>query len=167
MNRYQPQELYKEFPSNWQCERRTEFLKARIAAFVMKAWEGMELHEDYVRRNRLIEMILTQEHLEKILQEIIKAQGEIISLRQPERERKDRITPEMIENARAFPFSELVGFTRNAARCPFHGDKSPSFILLKDNRARCFGACSKTWDTIGFLMEKEGLTFPQAVRRLQ
>jgi hypothetical protein len=112
-------------------------------------------------------MVLTKDRLDEILKDILKVQGEIITLRHPPRDRRDKITPEMIENARAFPFSELYQFTRNTAKCPFHNDRTPSFVLLKDNRARCFGACSKTWDTIGFLMDKEGLTFQETVKQLQ
>ena len=53
-----------------------------------------------------------------------------------------------------------------AACCPLHKEKTPSFIV---NPARgtwhCFG-CGKGGNVIGFLMEHDTLTFPEAVRAL-
>lgn len=52
------------------------------------------------------------------------------------------------------------------ACCPLHHEKTPSFCV---NPARgtwhCFG-CGKGGNVIGFLMEHEALTFPEAVRTL-
>ena len=53
-----------------------------------------------------------------------------------------------------------------AACCPLHKEKTPSFMV---NPARgtwhCFG-CGKGGNVIGFLMEHDTLTFPEAVRAL-
>lgn len=52
------------------------------------------------------------------------------------------------------------------ACCPFHGEKSPSFHV--DDRKgfyHCFG-CKASGDIFRFLVEKEGLSFPEAVERL-
>lgn len=160
-------EARKDFPVEWQRERRIEYLEGVIQNLRMSALQEIALHRDYVKRNRLVEMMLTQERLDGLLVNIIRAENEIAMLRQPERPGRDTITPEMIERARVYPFTQLYQFKQNAARCPFHEDRTPSFILLKDNRARCFGACAKTWDTIQFLIDKEGLRFPEAVRQLQ
>jgi hypothetical protein len=160
-------ELRKEVPIEWQNARRIEYLKDAITDMVVEAWAAMKLHKDFVRHNRLIEMILMQERLQTLLKEIRKAHGEIISLRESGRPGRNDITPEMIERARAYPFTQLYEFRRNMARCPFHEDRTPSFALMKDNTARCFGACFASWDTIAFIRDREGLSFPEAVRRLQ
>jgi DNA primase len=50
--------------------------------------------------------------------------------------------------------------------CPFHQEKTPSFTVNPSLRLyKCFG-CGKGGNAIGFLMEAEGLSFPQAARRL-
>ena len=52
------------------------------------------------------------------------------------------------------------------ACCPFHGEKTPSFHA--DDRKgiyHCFG-CKATGDHFRFLVEKAGMSFPEAVERL-
>ncbi len=52
------------------------------------------------------------------------------------------------------------------ACCPFHGEKSPSFhVEDRKGRYHCFG-CKASGDIFTFLVEKEGLSFPEAVERL-
>ena len=50
--------------------------------------------------------------------------------------------------------------------CPFHGEKSPSFIVSPTRQTyHCFG-CGVHGNAVGFLMEHAGLSFPDAVREL-
>ena len=50
--------------------------------------------------------------------------------------------------------------------CPFHKEKSPSFKVENGRRTyKCFG-CGKGGDAFRWLMETEGLSFPEAVERL-
>ncbi len=50
--------------------------------------------------------------------------------------------------------------------CPFHGEKSPSFIVSPSRQTyHCFG-CGAHGNAVGFLMEHAGLSFPDAVREL-
>ncbi len=50
--------------------------------------------------------------------------------------------------------------------CPFHKEKTPSFIVTPGRqRWHCFG-CGNGGDVISFLMEAEGITFPEAVELL-
>jgi len=50
--------------------------------------------------------------------------------------------------------------------CPFHSEKTPSFSVNEDKKIfHCFG-CHETGSAITFLMKKDGLPFPDAVREL-
>jgi DNA primase len=50
--------------------------------------------------------------------------------------------------------------------CPFHGEKSPSFKVENERRTyKCFG-CGKGGDAFRWLIETEGLSFPEAVEKL-
>lgn len=50
--------------------------------------------------------------------------------------------------------------------CPFHGEKSPSFTVTPEKGIyHCFG-CGRSGDLFGFVMEKEGVSFPEAVEIL-
>ena len=52
------------------------------------------------------------------------------------------------------------------ACCPFHHEKTPSFVVHPDKGFyHCFG-CGKSGNAITFLMETDGLSFVEAVRRL-
>ncbi len=52
------------------------------------------------------------------------------------------------------------------ALCPFHGEKTPSLVISPEKQIwHCFG-CGKGGDLFSFLMETEGLSFPEAVRQL-
>jgi DNA primase len=50
--------------------------------------------------------------------------------------------------------------------CPFHQEKSPSFKVENERRLyKCFG-CGKGGDAFRWLVETEGLSFPEAVEKL-
>ena len=52
------------------------------------------------------------------------------------------------------------------ACCPFHNEKSPSFSVSPEKQFyHCFG-CGAHGNAIGFLMEYDGLSFPDAVEEL-
>jgi DNA primase len=56
--------------------------------------------------------------------------------------------------------------SRYTARCPFHEERTPSFsINAVDKLYYCFG-CGAKGDAIGFVREKEGLDFVQAIEWL-
>jgi DNA primase len=50
--------------------------------------------------------------------------------------------------------------------CPFHAEKSPSFKVENERRTyKCFG-CGKGGDAFRWLIETEGLSFPESVQKL-
>ncbi len=55
------------------------------------------------------------------------------------------------------------GFT---AKCPFHDDHSASFTVTpRLNIYKCFG-CGKSGNSITFLMDHVGMTYPKALQYL-
>ena len=64
-------------------------------------------------------------------------------------------------------YVELKPAGRNwKGRCPFHAERTPSFIVSKDRQMwHCFG-CQKGGDIFKFLMEFENLEFREALKIL-
>lgn len=64
-----------------------------------------------------------------------------------------------------FPLQK-AGQGRFKALCPFHREKTPSFFVDSSRQYfKCFG-CGKGGNVFSFLMEKERMTFPEAVETL-
>ena len=86
-----------------------------------------------------------------------------------------RIPDEIIELVRdRVDLVDLVGrfvSLKSAGRnhkglCPFHDEKTPSFVVTPDRGTfKCFG-CGEGGNAFGFLMRMENLSFPEAVRAL-
>lgn len=72
------------------------------------------------------------------------------------------------------PVADVVGETVSLKKagttlkglCPFHGEKTPSFVVTPARDTwHCFG-CGKHGDIFTFLMERDGLSFPEALAQL-
>lgn len=81
------------------------------------------------------------------------------------------VTTDQILRAKEHPIADLyVGkLTRGTVRkglCPFHREKTPSFVInTRKNRWTCYG-CSRHGDAIDFYMETNKSTFRDAVLAL-
>jgi DNA primase len=72
------------------------------------------------------------------------------------------------------PVADVVGETVQLKKagttlkglCPFHGEKTPSFVVTPTRDTwHCFG-CGKHGDIFTFVMERDGLAFPEALAQL-
>lgn len=84
----------------------------------------------------------------------------------------DRQTVEKIKDAANIVdvVSEFVTLRKSGANykglCPFHNEKTPSFIVTPArNTCHCFG-CGKGGTPVTFIMEHEQITYPEALRWL-
>ena len=85
------------------------------------------------------------------------------------------IKPESIENLKSI--TDVVDVISNyiqlkkkgsnfTANCPFHSEKTPSFVVSPSKQIyHCFG-CGASGDAIKFIMEYEKLSYPEAIEKL-
>jgi DNA primase len=58
------------------------------------------------------------------------------------------------------------GGANHRALCPFHNEKTPSFMVSREKQIyKCFG-CGAAGNVAGFVMEKENLDFVEALKKL-
>ena len=56
---------------------------------------------------------------------------------------------------------------RYRAPCPFHQEKTPSFMVYPDRQSwHCYGACASGGDVFSFVMRAEKLDFAETLKRL-
>jgi len=77
-----------------------------------------------------------------------------------------------VEQAKRVPIADLyegqlrpVG-GRLQGKCPFHDEKTPSFVVyIEQNKFHCFG-CNERGDSIDFIQKRDGVGFLEAVKKL-
>ena len=76
------------------------------------------------------------------------------------------ITDEQIQAAKTTPIENLIEFQKGAAIAWCHADRHPSLSWdKKRNRAKCW-PCDKSFDSIQVCVDRDGMTFIEAVRFL-
>jgi predicted Fe-S protein YdhL (DUF1289 family) len=82
-----------------------------------------------------------------------------------------QLSEDDIEVARQYPIENLVEDIRVVggrmqALCPFHAEKTPSFVIYPDNSYYCFGCQAHGRDAIDFVRQRDNLRFREAVKQL-
>ena len=86
-------------------------------------------------------------------------------------EREGKITDLDIEQAKEYPLTELYDgqlthtYNRHKGLCPFHDEKTPSFVIFENNHFHCFG-CQAHGTSIDYVMKTRNISFIEAVKEL-
>lgn len=156
-------ELRKEVDPMWAKEARREYLKGVFTSKVIETWKDIAKYEHFKQFDCKEMYLIYGSYIQLDIKKLLQIKGEFVSMNTG---KQSDITPDMIARAKEYPFEELYPFKRGYALCPFHPDSKPS-MALKNNRVRCYSCMDKSLDTIDFMQKLHGLTFQEAVRRLQ
>jgi hypothetical protein len=152
-----------EVDAAWARSRRQEFLgerlagaKRRLVEIRLERGRAVKYGEDTRAALCEFEEIGCAESVKKFQEMLARVQAPL--------DQESELTDEMIERARQVRIEVLLGDKMKVA-CPFHGeDRHPSASIAK-GFFKCF-TCGKRVDAIGWLMEVDGYSFPEAVKRL-
>lgn len=73
---------------------------------------------------------------------------------------------DIVDIVSAYVELKSAGAGRLKGLCPFHNEKTPSFTVNRERQTyKCFG-CGKGGDAFNFVMDHDGLSFPEALERL-
>jgi hypothetical protein len=150
----------------WAVGRRVMFLQSEMRRL------GDELDRLSILRledDSALAQALVDRWVDQLNEKIDNLHNELRRLREDERGkvREGQITDEMVERAREYPVKELVGFNRQGKATAWcHPDQNPSLhFMSRVGRAHCF-VCDRSFDAIGVLMTRDGMSFADAVREL-
>lgn len=121
-----------------------------------------------IEENNLVAVVLIKERLDEEKAKL-RAYERLVAKEAPMFKRDvDTITDEMIQRAKEYPFEDLLPhpLKRGRCACPVHTGKNNQSFSVKNNRGKCH-SCGWFGDTIKYVMDTEGYSFPQAVMRLQ
>jgi hypothetical protein len=155
-----------EITEEYKYESRKNYLKEKMSELIREAWFWMAEYELSIEKKESFEnQVYIKEKIDNAISTLRKYVNELYYRRRSIKKMEEFSIPrDSIIQAKSIDFHRLVDFHNNYCRCPFHNDTNPSMVL-RHNRVRCF-SCNKSWDTIQFVMDKDGLSFPQAVKYL-
>lgn len=163
----------KMFNRQWIDSCRESYLKEIIQRDVEKILYLMNSYENSLKNKEdIINQIYIKEGIDDKINKIRKNVTELYISKcnysnestNSDREQSMELFQRKLDRAREYDFSKLLGSGGVYHRCPFHLDTKPSMVL-KNNKVTCY-SCNKTWDTIQFVMDRDGLTFREAVEML-
>ena len=142
----------------------------------------MEIDERYAKQCRRRYLTSRKIEMERLKDECLSSDDDIILLTavdlivaingiQKKLDRLDRqqegdITDEMVEQARKVDTANYIDYERGRAVAWCHDGRNPTALArLPDGRAYCH-VCQKTWNSIDILVERDGYSFPAAVKEL-
>ncbi|MEW6214913.1 MAG: CHC2 zinc finger domain-containing protein [Nitrospirota bacterium] len=154
---------FKQEMGDWGKCKRLSYLYDRLFEVDAELEDRLRKYKRAIEDDSLyIERALIASRIPEIEKEIKKLETEIgFIVHSP---KSNKITPEMIERAREYPFENLVEVKKGMGLCPFHDDHNPS-MGIKNNYYHCFG-CGAKGDVISFVMKRDGLSFKDAVKML-
>lgn len=136
-------------------ENQIELIKNEITKLKSDYQESVEEDETYINRAVLVAAIEKREKTKRKLK---------LELRILEGKKIGGLTNEQICLARSRRFEDFLPLKRGKTNCPFHDDKNPSFSV-KNNYGNCFG-CGWKGGIVQFIMDRDGVSFPDAIRSL-
>jgi hypothetical protein len=162
-------ELVKEFSPDWAGDRRIEFLNNYIVEHIFELWDLQHERLEAIRKVNPVQIAWTDEEIhakDKQIRTLFREASHLMA-NHTSTPRKNELGADLIERAREYPITELITFNRAGfALCPWHEENTPSLHRIgTSNRVYCFG-CHESADPIKWIMDTEGLSFPDAVRRL-
>jgi hypothetical protein len=122
-----------------------------------------------IEEGNLVALLLLKERQDEELNKLVSLQR--LLDREGPLAKKDDNTDRMIDNAKQYPMEELLAsygcqVKMHRCKCPVHDGKNATSFEVKDNRGRCH-SCGWSGDSIELVRKVEGVTFMQAVRKLQ
>ena len=99
---------------------------------------------------------------------------ELAMFKKPQNFKKGERNDELVQRAREHPLQDLIGSDRYInsgggrfkCKCPFHNEKSPSFVIYPDNSYHCFGCQAHGNNAIDYVMKRQSLNFKEAIKFL-
>jgi hypothetical protein len=157
-------EFKEEMGGGGKC-RRLDYLYDKLIALDI---ELIDRNREYKRAieqdGPYIERALIAYPIPEIEKKIKRLEHEIGFVVKGSQGKNNRISPEMIEQAREYPIENMIEVKKGMALCPFHDDRNPS-MSIRNNLFHCFG-CGEKGDAIDFVMKRQGLSFTEAVKTL-
>jgi len=121
-----------------------------------------------IEEGNLTCIVLLRERLEEEKKKLA-AMERLLKMEAPMKQKpaEGEITEEMIQRARDYPFENLLteGLQRGRCRCKIHSGKNPTSFEVKNNYGRCH-SCGWHGDALKYFMDTQGISFPEAVRKL-